>query len=81
MYLVLIPDGSNSVSKFYLQIVDKKLKQQFFHYCSVKRGSLGHFAKLTQPEPCALVEKKNRTSLLPYDFCHGAVGCVFETVI
>ena len=81
-YLVLIPDDPNSVSKFYLQIAEKKnLQQRFFHYCSVKRGPLGRFAKLTRwLEPRALVEK-NQTSPLPYDFCRGAVDCVFKTVI
>ena len=30
-------------------------------------------------EPCALTLEKNRTSLLPYNFCHYTVDCVFKT--
>ena len=41
---------------------------------------LGRFAKLTLwSEPCALTLEKNRTSLLPYDFCHYTVDSVFKT--
>ena len=73
--IVLIPDSPNSMSKFYLQIADINLQQRFFHHCSVKQGPLGRFAMLIWwLEPHAPVEK-NRTSLLPCNFCRGVAWC------
>ena len=56
------------MTKFYLQISDKKLTATVFPLLFREAYSLGRFGKLTQwSEPRALVEK-NRTSPLPYSF-------------
>ena len=46
-YLVLIPDDPNSVSKFYLQIAEKKLTTTVFLLLFREARALGCFAKLT----------------------------------
>ena len=58
-YLVLIPDSPNSVTKFYLQIADKKLRyNNSFSIIVPCSEGLGCFDKLTWwPEPRALVKK------------------------
>ena len=55
--LVLI-QTMQSVTKFYLQIADKKLTTTVFPLLFCEAYSLGHFAKLSwRPEPRAHVEK------------------------
>ena len=85
--IVLIPDGPNSVSKFYLQVADKKLTTTVFPLLFREARASGLIltlianSKLTQwPESRALVEKNRRTPL-HFDICRGAVDCVFKTVI
>ena len=71
------------MTKFYLQIADKKLMATVFSVALWSK-CLGRFAKLTWwLETHALVEKIERLqkSLLPHNYCHCMVHCVFKTYL
>ena len=80
--IVLIPDSSNSVSKFYLQIADKKLMALVFPLFFHEARASGSFCSANSVAGTTCSGRKKSNICYPVRFLSWGSGhCVFKTVI